>query len=126
MIAKRLIQDHNNETRVQVEPRLCNQVHCKNDAFALSATLLAKVIGLSNLNLSKDFKIIGYFFLCSQTASYTTVIVCMIHTLLVLQNESNLQTLAMSSLTLFYKHAKFIQLALIFFPNHKNHPDSYL
>ena len=26
-------------TRVRVEPRLCNRRRCKNDAFALSATL---------------------------------------------------------------------------------------
>ena len=38
MIAKRLIQECNNVTRVRIEPRSCDHGR-KNDAFALSAVL---------------------------------------------------------------------------------------
>ena len=39
-IVKRLIQGHNNVTRVQVEPRSFDQCRRKNDAVTHSATLL--------------------------------------------------------------------------------------
>ena len=40
IIVKRLIQGRNNVTRVHFEPKLCDQGRHKNDALALSATLL--------------------------------------------------------------------------------------
>ena len=40
IIVKRLIQGHNNVTRVRVEHRSFNQGRRKNDAFTDSATLL--------------------------------------------------------------------------------------
>ena len=39
IIAKRLIQERNNLTKVRDEPRLCDQGRRKNDTFTLSATL---------------------------------------------------------------------------------------
>ena len=44
IIVKRLIQGRNNVTRVRVEPRSCDQ-GCKNDAFALWATLPTIYLG---------------------------------------------------------------------------------
>ena len=37
IIVKRLMQGHSNVTRVRVGPKSCDQVRCKNDAFALLA-----------------------------------------------------------------------------------------
>ena len=39
IVVKRLIQEHNNVTRVEGEPRSCNQSGRKNDAFTLPVTL---------------------------------------------------------------------------------------
>ena len=39
IIAKRLIQERNNMTRMRVEPRSCDQSRRKNDAIALLAAL---------------------------------------------------------------------------------------
>ena len=40
IIVKRLIQRRNNVTRVGVEPKSCNQGRCKNNAFALSVSIV--------------------------------------------------------------------------------------
>ena len=54
IIAKRLIQERNNVTRVWVEPRSCNQDRRKNDAFTLSATLMNKINHVNNGYRSND------------------------------------------------------------------------
>ena len=50
IIVKRLIQGRNNETRVRVEPRLCDQDRRKKDGFILSAMLPMYFILSANTN----------------------------------------------------------------------------
>ena len=50
-----LIRGRNNITRMRVEPRSCNQVHCKNHVFAHSVTLPTSLSCKSGLVLCSIF-----------------------------------------------------------------------
>ena len=60
IIVKRLIQGHNNVTRVRVEPSLCDQGRRKNNAFTLSATLPSFDCEAANHHTEKQSSRTGY------------------------------------------------------------------
>ena len=61
IIVKRLIQRRNNLTRVRVEPRSCDQLRRRNDAFTISAKLPTKIMKIIKASFCNDLDcVIGF------------------------------------------------------------------